>query len=190
MKFKEPEMCAERKEATPLLWHAMSAPYRRELIACERFSKAGFECFLPLKRTLTRKKSGKTEIRQLPVVPNLIFVRGRRPDIQSVKAKIAVAQYLTRREGDRNIPITIPDREMSNFRLAFERAGENVAYIDPSEIDLRKGSRVRIVGGVLDGLEGVFIKVKGARSRRLVVMLEGVTALAAEVEPDYVQIID
>lgn len=189
MKLEELEVCQFVNEREGMEWFAMSAPYRRELIAVERFSKEGFECFVPLRRRPVKLRNGKSEIRNVPAVPNLIFVRALRSEIQDVKGRVAVAQYLTRREGDRNIPITIPDREMANFRLALEKSGEKTIYIDPSEVDIRKGTKVRIVGGMLDGLEGILMKVKGARSRRLVVMIEGITALAAEVEPDFVQIV-
>ena len=189
MKVEEPGVCEDVTCGEARLWYAMSAPYRRERIACDRFEEAGFECFLPLRATLCKKRDGKTEVRETPLVPNLIFVRAGRQELQKAKQKVGVAQYLTRREGERNVPITVPDRQMANFRMAVEKADTKTIYLHPSEVDLRKGTRVRIVGGMLDGLEGVFMKVKGARSRRLVVMLEGITALAAEVEPDYIQIV-
>ncbi len=189
MKLREPEVCDDTPDCEPREWFAMSAPFRREQVACDGFEAEGFECFLPKRKTVTHRRDGRTEVRETPIVPNLFFVKGARKEIQAAKQRVIVAQYLTRREGEKNIPITVPDRQMVNFRMAIANSDSKTIYLDPSDVDLRKGTRVRIVGGMLDGLEGVFMKVKGARSRRLVVMLEGITALAAEVEPDYIQII-
>ena len=58
------------------------------------------------------------------------------------------------------------------------------------ELNLSKGTRVRVTAGPLEGQEGVFLKVKGARDRRLVIHIEGVIAVArALVHPELVQLI-
>ena len=41
---------------------------------------------------------------------------------------------------------------------------------------------VRIVGGLFDGQEGVLVRVKGCRSKRVVVMVQGVIAVAIKPE--------
>ena len=42
---------------------------------------------------------------------------------------------------------------------------------------------------VLDGVKGVFMRVKGKRNRRVVVMLEGIMGISAEVHPDLIEVI-
>ena len=43
----------------------------------------------------------------------------------------------------------------------------------------------------MEGREGVFLKVKGARDRRLVIEIEGIIAVAkALVHPDLVQVLE
>ena len=47
-----------------------------------------------------------------------------------------------------------------------------------------------IVGGDFEGQEGVFLKVKGARDRRVVVEIQGVIAVAmATIHPDLIEVI-
>lgn len=41
---------------------------------------------------------------------------------------------------------------------------------------MQKGDRVRITGGVFEGVEGIFVRVKG--DRRVVVSIQGVMAVA------------
>ena len=59
------------------------------------------------------------------------------------------------------------------------------------EINIEKGTKVRIHGGSFDGTEGVFVKIKGKRNRRVVVLIEGLAAIAinAEISPDLIEII-
>ena len=52
------------------------------------------------------------------------------------------------------------------------------------------GTKVRITGGDFEGQEGVFLKVKGARDRRVVIAIQGVIAVAmATIHPDLIEVI-
>ncbi len=170
-------------------WYALSAPYRRELQARDLFELEGIEYFLPMRYVLVPLPGGKTKRELRPAVPSLIFAKGTRKEIQEFKDRQGIVQYLCRPEGEKNIPIIVPEYQMETFRKAIENSLNNFLYFRPGEINITKGKRVRIIGGALNGLEGTFMKVKGARSRRLVVMLEGLGAVAAEVNPDYIELI-
>ena len=80
--------------------------------------------------------------------------------------------------------ITVPDDQMDSFIQIASLYEKDTAYYKPDEIDVRKGTRVCIHGGKLDGVKGVFMRVKGKRNRRVVVMLEGIMGISAEVHPD------
>ena len=57
-------------------------------------------------------------------------------------------------------------------------------------MNLSKGIKVRITGGEFEGQEGIFLKVKGARDRRVVVEIQGVIAVAmATIHPDLIEVI-
>ena len=47
-----------------------------------------------------------------------------------------------------------------------------------------------MIGGALDGVEGYFVKRKGSRRKILVVVLDGLFGISAEVEPDMVELIN
>ena len=51
-----------------------------------------------------------------------------------------------------------------------------VLYLEPTELNLSQGTRVRITGGIFEGVEGVFVRVR--HDRRVVVNIEGVMAVA------------
>lgn len=170
-------------------WHAMSAPYRREIPARDMFESEGLECFLPMRYVLTG--SGRQKKRELkPAVPSLIFVKATRAELQEIKQRRGLVQYICRPEGERNVPITVPERQMNAFQLSIRHSLDNFLYFRPEEINISKGHRVRIVGGALNGCEGTFMKVKGARNRRLVIMLESLGAVAVEINPDFIELIE
>ena len=85
--------------------------------------------------------------------------------------------------------LVVPDEQMESFITIASQYEETTVYYKPEEIDIRKGTRVCIHGGKLDGVKGVFMRVQGKRNRRVVVMLEGVMAVSAEVHPDLIEVI-
>ena len=79
---------------------------------------------------------------------------------------------------------------MEQFIAVTNTYNEHLIYIQPDEIDLRKGTPVRILGGPFNGFEGTFIKVKGSRTKRVVVMLKGIVGVAmAEITPDLLEVL-
>ena len=72
----------------------------------------------------------------------------------------------------------------------FKDYDEHLIFFSPDEVNLRKGTKVRITGGDFEGYEGVFVKVKGARDRRVVISLQGVIAMAMATLPaDLIEVI-
>lgn len=80
---------------------------------------------------------------------------------------------------------------MENFIKATSVEGQELTYLTLDEIDLKEGTRISVIGGPLDGVEGVFMKVKGSRAKRLVVQLQVLSVfVAVEVSPDLIKILD
>ena len=105
-------------------------------------------------------------------------------DIQEIKKDIPFLQWLTHPSEGRNLPIVVPDRDMEQFIQVTRDSNEQLVYLRPDEIDLKKGTPIRILGGPFNGIEGTFIKIHGHRNRRVVVMLKGLVGVAmAEVTP-------
>ena len=172
------------------LWWAMSAPYRRELKAKAVLDNLGIENFIPMRYQAVRKRTGSMSRELLPAVHNLIFVRGTKQCISRAKQDITWLQWLTRQENGKNIQLTVPDRDMEQFIAVTRTYNEHLIYIRPDEVDLRKGAPVRILGGPFNGLEGTFVKVKGVRNKRVVVMLKGIVGVAmAEITSDLLEVL-
>lgn len=170
-------------------WFAMSAPYRRELKASDLLRLEGMEYFLPMHYVQVDSGRGRKTRELRPAVPSLIFIKGSKEDVQSFKQRHGIVQYLTRPVAGRNEPIIVPDRQMDMFIKTVRNSLDNYLFFQPGELNLARGRKIKITAGALKGCEGTFIKVKGARNRRLVIILEGLGAIAAEVDPDYIELI-
>ena len=165
------------------VWYAMSATYRRELRAQSLLDAQSVDSFIPMRQVLCAATARHPARAQLvPVVHNLIFVRTTPAAIRQVKQGIPFLQYLTWKHDGRRHPIVVPDREMERFMAVCNTLDGHLRYFKPDDVSLDSGTQVRIVGGLFDGQEGVLVRVKGCRSKRVVVMVQGVIAVAIKPE--------
>lgn len=175
---------------TQIVWFAMSAPYRRELKAKEYLQAKGIECFVPMVNALVEKRSGAKIRKQIPAIHNLIFVHTSKEIIQEVKRGVDYLQYRTMPKEGKNIPIIVPDRQMQQFITVTQTANEGLIYMRPEEVNIAKGTKVRVHGGAFDGAEGIFVKIQGKRKPRVVLLIQGVAAVAlAEISTEFIEII-
>ena len=160
---------------TTVCWFVMRA-YKSEGKAEEKLAgKDGLAYFIPKCYAIRVYHRVKSK-RLVPAIPNLVFVHASRSQILNFKS--TGSEY-----------IVVPDEQMDSFIKVASQYDENISYYRPSEINLQKGTRVRIHGGKFDGVKGIFMQVRGKRNRRIVIMLEGVIAVTAEVDPDLVEVI-
>ena len=169
------------------IWYAMRATYRREPDAMRLLEKENLGCFVPMQYKINIKK-GKKVRALVPVIHNLIFVHACPSEIKRVKSQTTYLQYITdTRSGQK---IIIPDHDMQRFIAVAGTYNDHLMYFHPDELNLSKGTKVRVTGGDFEGQEGIFLKVKGARDRRVVVEIQGVIAIAmATIHPDLIEVI-
>lgn len=188
------EMSLPNQPETDLSWFVLNAVFGRELRVKELLEIQGIEAFVPM-RYLIKMKRGHKERVLVSAISNFVFIHTTKEILESFKSDLQ-SQYgyptyfVTRKIGDRRVIITVPDQQMREFIRIASQLEEDVLYFPPEEIQLEKGDRVRIIGGNLDGLEGTLLKVKGKRSKRVVVSIAGVAAVAAYyISPDLIQVI-
>lgn len=177
--------------ATPIKhWFAMRVTFRREMSVKNMLDDAGIECFVPMQRKVNLVRGRKVSVME-PVIHNLIFVHTTRDDLQQFKSQVAYIQYMTRKNGTKNEPIIVPERQMCDFIKVSSSAGDNLIYIDSNERMMEKGTPIRIHGGSFDGVTGTFVKIKGKRSRKIVVTIQDVLSVAIDVlSYNYLEILE
>ena len=169
----------------------MSAPYRRELKAKEYLEKKGVECFVPMRRELINMPGGAKQRKQVPAIHNLIFVHSTKELIKELKQGVEFLQFHTRPQEGKNVPIIVPDKQMQQFIAITQAGNDTLTYLSPQEINISKGPKVRVHGGIFNGTEGTFLKVQGKRSKRVVLLIEGITAVVlSEINPGFIEIIE
>ena len=166
-------------ETQPLVWFAMRATYGRNLEAKKAMEEAGIESYVPMRYVVSLDRRGRKVKKYVPVVRDLIFVRTDRLAMLRLKEQHDYLRniYVPTEEGKKQFVI-VPDADMENFIKVTGTAADGLLFFSPDEISLTKGTKVRIHGGQFDGLEGTFIKVKGARDKRVVVDISGVIVVA------------
>jgi Transcription termination factor nusG. len=169
------------------VWYAMRATYRRELYVKQLLDKKSIGNFIPMRYEIRTVRNRK--IRELvPAVRNLLFVHATSSEIKEAKEKIPYLQYIT--DSREKQKIIVPNDQMRSFIAVSGTYNDQLLYFQPGEVNLTKGTKVRITGGELEGQEGIFVKVKGARDRRVVIAIQGVIAVAmATIHPDLIEVI-
>lgn len=133
-----------------LPWWALYTRHQHEKVVAEILSAKGFEVFLPLYESMRCWKDRK-KLLSLPLFPCYVFLRGQLDRRLQVMTTPGVHMILHR--GDRIA--TIPGSEVE----AIQRVVEGSCGVEPHPF-LQCGTRVRVIRGVLEGVEGILIRKK------------------------------
>ena len=108
-----------------------------------------------------------------PVIHNLLFAHATKTEMQEVKKDYEYLQYIINREHQK---IIVPDAQMQTFIAVTGTYDDQLIWINPEDLNLKKG---------------IFIKVKGARDKRVVIAINGVIAVAmATLHPSLIEVIE
>ncbi len=163
----------------------MRAIFHREMAAKRLLEEEAVEHFIPM-RQQTLLIRGRRVRRLVPAIRNLIFVHAAPATVKRIKSRAGYLQYIPDAATGRMI--VVPDDQMRRFIAVAGTCDDHLLWLRPEEVNWARGTRVRITGGPFCGQEGVFVKVKGARDRRVVIAVEGVVAVAmATIHPDLIE---
>ena len=172
------------KKAEEKLWYAIRVTYNRELKVKEDLDARGIQNFVPMQYR-REERNGVMVKRLVPSIHNLIFILLTPSEMKEYKMTTDLPiRYIMNRSTHE--PITVPAREMESFIKVAGTYDEKLIFLTPDLGDFSQGERVRIIGGMFAGAEGVFVRVKG--DRRVVVNVEGLVAVATTfVHPSMIE---
>lgn len=164
---------------TPEFWFAVRTRPRHEKKVNSELCEKGIHSFLPLHRE-KRRWSDRSQWVELPMFSQYVFVRmcGNGDSRIRVLQTTGVVQFV----GSTVRGTPIPDDQIEGLRMIVS----NRIPAAPHEF-LRVGRRVRIRGGVLEGIEGVLSAIRNEKC--LVVSVDVIQKSVAiridefEVEP-------
>jgi transcription termination/antitermination protein NusG len=146
----------------PARWYALRTRSRHEKMVADQLERQGIENFLPLVKQ-ARQWTDRVKEVELPLFSGYTFVRVAltSPDKLRVLQTHGVAGFV----GINCLGTPIPDEQIQDIRTLLE---SKIPFEE--QPFLRVGQRVRIRGGALDGVEGIFSAQNEDRS--LVISLE------------------
>lgn len=176
---KEKETVVNRIERDSLAWYVMRVTYQRELVAAKLLTELGVEHFVPTTRTAIKNDKGRTIGHKVdPLIHNYIFIYSSFNELYVLKqGKMEYLRFIMAKDTETGLfePQFVPDKQMSDFIRITKSRGMKMLSPD---IDLRKGDKVRVLKGQFEGVEGVYVKMPNGREKRVVVKIEGVSAVA------------
>ena len=131
-------------------WYVIHTRSRHEKRVNEQLQLKRIESFLPLYCSERNWKGRHAQV-DLPLFPGYVFVHIPLAERLSVLTLPGVAGLVS----FQGAPAPVPDAELERLRFCLKvAAAEPVPYLHP-------GNRVRIVSGMLAGLEGVILRQNG-----------------------------
>jgi transcription antitermination factor NusG len=172
------EACGNEMLSPETRWYAVWTRSRQEKATSTLLNCLGVQHYLPLKSEL-RQWSDRKQMVEMPVFSSYLFVHINlmtNSRLQVLKSPGVVALV-----GNQSGPLPIPDREIEDVRTVL---AARVEYSLHSS--LQNGDRVRVIRGVLAGVEGTL--VRNSPESRLLVSIDMIRqSLAVRVSPEDVE---
>jgi transcription elongation factor/antiterminator RfaH len=153
-------------------WFALTVKPRHEVAAAAHLLAKSLEAYAPVRRQ-RRRWSDRVKLIEAPLFPRYIFCRFQFEDRLKVLGTSGVNSIVS----FDGAPCPVSDQEIETIRRI---ASASDISIEPWPY-VQIGQRVRICEGLLSGVEGILVKVKG--TCRVVVTVEAMQrAVALEID--------
>lgn len=162
-------------------WVAVYTHPRAEKKVAEYLEKHGYECYLPLRREL-HKWSDRRQWVETPLLKSYVFARITERQVSLVQSMPGVA-FLVRFAGKVAV---VRDEEITMMKLMI--ASEKELFVKGLE-QLRRGRKVRINSGYMEGWEGVL--VSDCEEGNFAVEIKGISmAIVMQVEGSLLSVVE
>lgn len=167
-----------------LNWFVYRCPFGKELTLRQNVQTLfDVECFVPTKKVRQRDRHGRFVWVQRSVLTGYVFVRVEKERHHLIPRRLLMLHTMLHQVDGLWTPVIVPDDQMASFIRVSGNEDEQIAYLDPAKLNLKKGDRVRVIGGSFVGVEGVFMQIGGKHQKRVIIELEGLIAVATAAIP-------
>jgi transcription antitermination factor NusG len=154
-------------------WYAAYTCANHEKGVTQQLERRSVECFLPLYESVRRWKDRRVRL-QLPLFPGYVFVRLALRD----RLQVLEIPSVVRLVGFNGHPTPLPVEDIETIRTCLSRR----QLVAPHRY-VRRGQRVCVLSGPLEGLTGVVLRQK--KRTRFVISLELLMrSVAVEMDDD------
>ncbi len=164
-------------------WVAFYTLPRNEKKILPKVEEKGYEAYLPLKRELHKWHDRKKWV-DVPLIPSYIFVKVLKKDIYHLERVDGICRAISF-GGKTNVSV-VSQKDIDAMHRLVE-SGERL-YVDNLE-QLRKGSKVRVMGGPFENMEGML--VSDCKEGNFIVKLESISmGVQLQIERELLQFIE
>jgi transcriptional antiterminator NusG len=162
-----------------MFWYAVYTKPRHERKVNTQLIREGMTTFLPEMERWSRRRDRKKRV-SYPIFPGYLFINTELNN--GSRLKVIKTKGVVRILGTKGVPTPIPAHQID----AIQKAVDSKNDVSPYPY-LRKGQLVRVIGGPLNGVEGIFVSEKG--KGKLIVSVDilhrsvSVAIEEADVEP-------
>lgn len=141
--------------AQPAYWYVARTRHGAELGVRDRLQALGVENFVPTRRRSASRGRG-VQVEE-PLLTCLVFLKASKADaLDLIHYRGLKADYL--QDCATHQMMVVRDKEMEDFRRVLDLSVEEGGLLDQP---LSIGERVRVVRGVLSGVEGRVLELQG-----------------------------
>ena len=144
--------CERDRYAFGSNWFAVWTKSRQEKVAASLLESLGIQNFLPLKSEV-RQWTDRKQTVQVPLFSGYLFVRIN--PLKDSKLQVLKTQGVVRLVGNHDGPLPVPDQQIEQIRTVLAQRVE--CTLLPL---VEEGDRVRVVRGILTGVEGTLLRTK------------------------------
>ena len=137
-------------------WYAVRTRSRHEKLVARQLEKQGIQAFLPVVTKINQWSDRRKQVED-PLFSGYAFVRLH--SSSNDRIRVLQTQGVVNFVGVQGAAIPIPDQEIDNIATLL---ASKVTYHERPYLHV--GQRVRVIGGALDGLEGILTAENSDRS--------------------------
>ena len=135
-------------------WFAARTRCGSELSVAGRLDRLGVERFVP---TQVRRRSRGNATYERALIPSLVFIKATKRQACALANEEALPVRYLIDPATRSL-LVVPDKQLEDFRRVLDLSTDEGGLVDrPLEL----GERVRVIKGVLAGVEGYVLEFRG-----------------------------
>lgn len=183
----------------PVRWYVLSLPRANQKSTeslrsgIERWRQQHslqMEYYAPTFVNLSERGGGHHRHRK-PLLYNYVFLRSTLPVVLQFRRENPLYNLIRSRvHAESTGYLYVPDGEMNMFMRVARAYSDTVPCYIPTEVEFRRGDRVRIVGGPFTGVEGILLSQQGKEGNQVVVSVQNLLSVPTlTIAPQYIEII-
>ena len=169
-----------------VFWYVLFAANGKATKISEYLKTTNIEHFFPFYYKEKQVNDGQRVKRSLqPLLGNLVFVKSSKecldPLLKEIKQQLSIDSDLYYRYLGSKKLIIVPELQMQRFIAIAGSNSDQIIYLSNEEVNMSKGTKVRVTGGIFEGVEGIFIRIQG--DKRVVVTIPNLLSVATAFIP-------